>query len=107
MNFFKFHYINALKESHALRMGSAQEILANMQRKDENRMIEGLRKHNYENFWEINQGLCDKSITELKKYAIRIFCNRHHTYVQPNIDVNRNALAEGDGNENKANEEEI
>lgn len=54
MNFFKFHYINALKESHALRTGSAQEILANMQKKDETRMIEGLIKHNYENFWEVN-----------------------------------------------------
>ena len=50
--------------------------------------MEGLKKHNYENFWEINQGLCDRSVTELKKYAIRIFSNRHHTYVQPNIDVN-------------------
>ena len=62
-------------------MGSAQEILANMQKKDETRMIDGLRKHTYENFWEINQGLCDKPINELKKYALRIFCNKHHTYV--------------------------
>ena len=88
LNFFKFHYINALKESHSLRLGSAQEILASMQKKDETRMIEGLRKHNYENFWEINQGLCDKAIVELKKYAIRIFSNKHHTYVQPNVEVN-------------------
>ena len=60
-----------------------------MQKKDEQRMIEGLKKHNYENFWEINQGLCDRSIGDFKKYSIRIFSNRHHTYVQPNIDVNR------------------
>jgi len=81
LNFFRFHFINALKESHCLRVGSAQEILGSMQKKDETRMIEGLRKHNYENFWEINQSLCDRSITELKKYAIRVFSNRHHTYV--------------------------
>ena len=23
----------------------------------------------------------------MKKYAIRVFCNRHHTYIQPNVDV--------------------
>jgi len=88
LNFFKFHYINALKESHTLRMGSASEILA-MQKREEQRMIEGILKHNYENFWEINQPLCDKNVTDAKKYAIRVFCNRHHTYVQPNIDVNK------------------
>ncbi len=60
-----------------------------MQKRDETRMIEGLRRHNYENFWEINQQLCDRSITEFKKYAVRIFSNRFHTYVQPNIDVHR------------------
>lgn len=52
-------------------------------------MIEGLKRHNYENFWEINQSLCDRSISEFKKYAIRVFSNRHHTYVQPNIDVHK------------------
>ena len=52
-------------------------------------MIEGLKRHNYENFWEINQALCDRSIGEFKKYAIRVFSNRHHTYVQPNIDVHK------------------
>jgi autophagy-related protein 5 len=87
LNFFKFHYINALKESHNLRMGSASEILS-MQKREEQRMIDGILKHNFENFWEINQPLCDKNIGDVKKYAIRVFCNRHHTYVQPNIDVN-------------------
>jgi hypothetical protein len=53
-------------------------------------MIEGLKRHNYENFWEINQQLCDRSIKEFKKYAVRIFTNRFHTYVQPNIDVIKN-----------------
>lgn len=101
LNFFKFHFINALKESHALKMGSAQELLANIQTKDVSRMIEGLRKHNYENFWEVNQPLCDKTIIELKKYAIRVFCNRHHTYVQPNIEVNRAVAASEDGSGNR------
>ena len=86
LNFFKYHYINALKESHALRLGSAQEVLSQKQ-KEEQRMIEGLKKHNYESFWEINQGLCDRSLNDVKKYAIRVFSNKHHTYVQPNIEV--------------------
>jgi len=60
LNFFKFHYINALKESQSLRMGSAQEILATMHQRDEQRMIDGILKHNYSSFWEINQSLCDK-----------------------------------------------
>lgn len=86
LNFFKFHYINALKESHTLRLGSASEILS-MQKKEEQRMIDGIMKHNFENFWEINQPICDKNITDVKKYAIRVFCNKHHTYMQPNIEV--------------------
>lgn len=76
-------------------MGSATEILS-MQKREEQRMIDGILKHNFENFWEINQPLCDKNIGDVKKYAIRIFCNRHHTYVQPNIDV-RNALTNAGG----------
>ncbi len=53
LNFLRFHYINNLKESHCLRLGNSNEILS-MQKKDEQRMIEGLKRHNYENFWEIN-----------------------------------------------------
>jgi hypothetical protein len=30
MNFFRFHYINALKESHCLRMGNANDILGTL-----------------------------------------------------------------------------
>ena len=70
-------------------MGSASEILANLANKDQKSMIEGLSNNNYEKFWEINQALCNKPIGELKKYAIRVMCNKHHTYVQPNIDVNK------------------
>ena len=62
-------------------MGSPNEILANMSKKDETRMIDGIIKHNFESFWEINQNLRDKHIQELKKYAIRVLCNKHHTYV--------------------------
>lgn len=88
LNFFKFHFINALKESQYLRLGSAQEILGTMQKKEETRMIEAIIKHNFESFWEINQSLCDKNIADMKKYAIRVFCNKHHTFLQPNVDVN-------------------
>lgn len=58
-----------------------------MSKKDETRMIDGIIKNNFESFWEINQPLCDKHVLELQKYAIRIFCNRHHTYLQTNVDV--------------------
>ena len=87
MNFFRFHYINSLKESQYLRVGSANDILSSLSKKDENKMIEGLLKHNYESFWEINQPLCDKPLTEMKKYAIRVFSNVHHTYVQVNSEI--------------------
>ena len=60
-----------------------------MQRRDEQRMVEGLKKHNYETFWEINQALCDRGVNEFKKFAIRVYNNRHHTYVQMNVDVNK------------------
>ena len=50
-------------------------------------MIEGLLKHNFESFWEINQPLCDKPIANLKKYAIKVFTNIHHTYLQPVADA--------------------
>ena len=44
-------------------------------------MIEGLKRHNFDSFWEINSPLCDREVTELKKYAVRFFNNRHHTYM--------------------------
>jgi len=46
--------VNALKESHVLRMGSANEILAQMKKYEEEKLLEGILKHNYELFWEIN-----------------------------------------------------
>lgn len=68
-------------------MGTANEILANMSKRDETRMIDGIVKHNFEGFWEINQPLNDKTMSDLKKYAVRIFSNCHHTYVQPNLPI--------------------
>lgn len=64
-----------------LRLGSCSEILSYMSKKDETRMIDGLVKHNFKLFWEINLMLRDKNIKDIKKYAIRVFSNKHHTYV--------------------------
>jgi hypothetical protein len=48
--------MNSLKESLFLRMGDANEILGNLSKKDEQKMVnEGLLKNNYTAFWEINQ----------------------------------------------------
>ena len=74
-----------------MRVGSANEILSNLSKKDETRMIDGLIKHNFESYWEINQPLCDKHIAEMKKFALRLFSNRHHTYVQPNLEIKQAA----------------
>jgi hypothetical protein len=38
----KFSYINSLKESHILRLGSANEILAQMKKSEEDKLLEGL-----------------------------------------------------------------
>jgi hypothetical protein len=86
INFLKYHFINSLKESHTLRLGSSNEILSNLSKKDESRMIEGIMKHNFKSFWEINSNLRDKHLRDLKKYAIRVFCNKHHTYFQLSVD---------------------
>jgi len=43
-----------LKEAHVLRLGSANEILAQMKKSEEEKLLEGLNKHNYEIYWEIN-----------------------------------------------------
>ena len=54
IKYAKFSYINSLKESHVLRMGSCNEILAKMKKIEEDKLIDGIQKHNYELFWEIN-----------------------------------------------------
>ena len=56
-------------------MGSCNEILAKMKKIEEDKLIDGVQKHNYELFWEINQPLSDKHIADMKKYAVRIITN--------------------------------
>lgn len=48
ISYVKFSYINSLKESHVLRMGSAHEILAQMKKSEEEKLFSGIQKHNYE-----------------------------------------------------------
>ena len=54
VKYMHFNYINSIKESHVLRMGSANEILAQMKKNEEEKMLDGINKHSYELFWEIN-----------------------------------------------------
>jgi Autophagy protein Apg5 len=64
-------------------VGDANEILSHLLKQDENKMIaEGLFKNNYETFWEINQSHLLRPIADFKRFAIRVFTNMHHTYVQ-------------------------
>lgn len=49
-----FGYINSIKESHVLRMGSAHEILSQMKEYEEDKLLDGVQKHDYMLFWEIN-----------------------------------------------------
>jgi len=64
-------------------VGHANEILSHLSKQDENKMIvEGLFKNNYETFWEINQSHLLRPIADFKRFAIRVFTNMHHTYVQ-------------------------
>ena len=57
-------------------MGSANEILAQMKKYEEEKLLDGIHKHSYELFWEINQILCDKHIANMKKFALRIISNK-------------------------------
>ena len=83
IKYIKCSFINSLKESHLLRMGSANEILAQMKRAEEEKLLDGVQKHNYELFWEINQPLCDKHVADMKKFAIRVYSNQYLNVVQP------------------------
>ena len=52
---------------------------------DETKMIEdGLFRHNYDNFWQHSGQLLFKHIGDLKRFAIRVLTNTHHTFVQLN-----------------------
>ena len=81
IKYIEFSYINALKESHVLRMGSANEILAQMKKYEEEKLLDGIQKHNYELFWEINQPLNDKHIADMRKYAIRVYSNKYVNFI--------------------------
>ena len=87
VDYIKFSYINSLKESHVLRTGSAHEILAQMNKRDEDKLLEGVQKHKYESFWEINQNLIEKHIADMKKYAIRVVSNKFGNVIQPAQDI--------------------
>jgi len=50
----EFSFINSIKESHVLRMGSAHEIIAQMKKYEEEKLLDGVQKHDYMQFWEIN-----------------------------------------------------
>lgn len=56
-------------------MGSAHEILAQMKKYEEEKLLDGVQKHDYMQFWEINQPLNDKHIADMKKYAVKIYSN--------------------------------
>ena len=52
---------------------------------DEKKMIEeGLFRNNYEAFWQHSGQLLFKHIGDLKRFAIRVLSNTHHTFVQLN-----------------------
>mmetsp|Transcript_12985 Transcript_12985/g.21955 ORF Transcript_12985/g.21955 Transcript_12985/m.21955 type:complete len:135 (+) Transcript_12985:665-1069(+) len=87
INYIKFYYINSLKESTVLRMGSANEIISHMKKSEEEKLLLGIQKHKYEQFWEINQPLCDKHIADMKKYAVRIVTNKYANLIQPSFEV--------------------
>ena len=81
MRYINFSYINSIKESHVLRMGSANEILTSMKKSEEEKLLDGIQKHNYELFWQINQPLCEKHVADMKKFAIRIYSNAYDNFV--------------------------
>ena len=85
MKTFHFNFMHSLKESQVLRMDDANEIMQFFVQKDEKKMIEdGLFKNNYEAFWQQNHKHVFKHIGDLKRYAIRVLSNTHHTFIQLN-----------------------
>jgi hypothetical protein len=57
----------------------------------------GLCKNQYNSFWEINQTHILRPIADFKRFAIRIFTNVHHTYIQLDRKVPDKPIA-ADGN---------
>ena len=60
-----------------------------MKKYEEEKLLDGVQKHDYMQFWEINQPLNDKHIADMKKYAIRIFSNVYQNYVLPNFEIDQ------------------
>ena len=58
-----------------------------MKKSEEEKLFTGIQKHNYEQFWEINQLLCDKHVADMKKYAIRVYSNRYNRFVQASYQI--------------------
>ena len=54
VSYIKHSYINSLKESTATRTGSANEIIAQMKKNEEEQLLLGIQKHNSEMFWQYN-----------------------------------------------------
>lgn len=82
---YTFNFMQSLKQSQCLRMGDANEINQFLPKQDETRMLEdGLLRNNYETFWELNDKHLFKHIGDLKRYAVRVLCNNHHTFVTLN-----------------------
>ena len=79
--------MNSLKESHLLRMGSANEILLNMRKADEDKLLTGISKHNYETFWEINTLNIDKHVADMKRFAVRVYSNKLDRMIIPNFKI--------------------
>ena len=66
-------------------MGDANEIQQFLNHADERKMIEdGLFKNNYDSFWQHSGQILFKHIGDLKRFAIRVLTNSHHTFVQLN-----------------------
>lgn len=96
ITYIKTSFINSLKESHLLRMGSINEIIANMRKVDEDKLFKGIQNHNYESFWEINSTLSDKHVADMKKYAVRIHSNKFDRALQPNCEITPFEFSGGD-----------
>jgi len=103
---FHTNFMHSLKESQTLRMGDANEIAQFLWKQDETKMIEdGLFRHNYDIFWQHSGQLLFKHIGDLKRYAIRVLTNTHHTFVQlnktlPNLPVDQDGnIITADDNE--------
>lgn len=85
-----------------LRMGSINEIIANMRKVDEDKLFKGIQNHNYESFWEINSTLSDKHVADMKKYAVRIHSNKLDRALQPTCEIAPFELA-GEKSEQESN----